>query len=195
MRGTVTDEEGKPVPGADVRTAMQNSWSPMAAVTGKDGKYELADVPAGPIAYFRIDCDGYMPYPDPSAPPPAGESLREGAVMVRDVVLRRGLAAELHVVGSDTNAAIEGCEVTLYVVQPVGRRVQPWKRDDRQGGRREGLGPRAGQLPRGAEGAGLRAGGPASLVHEPPPEPRRDARGVAAQRRRRRRRGEAASTS
>ncbi len=128
IRGTVTDDDGKPVAGADVRTAMQKTWSPMAAVTDKEGKFELADVPAGPIAYFRIDCAGYMPFPDPSAPQAgAGESLREGAEMVRDVVLRRGLAAELHVVGSDTSAAIEGCEVTLYVVRQWGDASQPWR--------------------------------------------------------------------
>jgi protocatechuate 3,4-dioxygenase beta subunit len=128
MRGTVTDEDGKPVAKAEVRTAMQDSWSPMATTTDKDGKYELADVPAGPIAYFRIECAGYMPFPDPSAPRAgAGESLREGAVMVRDAILRRGLAAELHVVGADTNAPIEGCEATLYVSQQWGGGGQPWK--------------------------------------------------------------------
>jgi protocatechuate 3,4-dioxygenase beta subunit len=128
IRGTVTDEQGKPVAKADVRMAMQKSWSPMAGVTDKDGKFDLADVPAGPIAYFRIDCEGYMPYPDPSAPESgSGESLREGAVMTRDVVLRRGLAAEVHVTGSDTNEAIEGCEVTLYVVKQWGDASQPWK--------------------------------------------------------------------
>ena len=56
ISGTVTDEDGKPVAKAEVRTAMQESWSPMAAVTDKEGKFELADVPAGPIAYFRIEC-------------------------------------------------------------------------------------------------------------------------------------------
>ena len=128
IKGTVTDEQGKPVPKADVRMAMQKSWSPMAAVTDKDGKFELLDVPAGPIAYFRIDCEGYMPYPDPSAPESgSGESLREGAVMTRDVVLRRGLAAEVRVTASDTNQPVEGCEVALYVVKQWGDSSQPWK--------------------------------------------------------------------
>jgi protocatechuate 3,4-dioxygenase beta subunit len=128
IRGTTVDEEGKPVVGAEVRMAMQNSWSPMAATTDKEGKFELADVPAGPIAYFRIDAKGYMPYPDPSAPAAgSGESLRENSIMVRDVILRRGLAAELHVIADDTNAALEGCEVTLYVVKQWGDASQPWK--------------------------------------------------------------------
>ncbi len=128
ISGSTVDEDGKPVVGAEVRMAMQNSWSPMAATTDKEGKFELVDVPAGPIAYFRIDAKGYMPYPDPSAPAAgSGESLREGAVMTRDVVLRRGLAAEIHVVGADTAAAIEGCEVTLYVVKQWGDTSQPWK--------------------------------------------------------------------
>ena len=34
IRGTVTDEDGKPVPMAEIRMAMQNSWSPMAAMQG-----------------------------------------------------------------------------------------------------------------------------------------------------------------
>jgi uncharacterized GH25 family protein len=128
IRGTTVDEEGKPVAGAEVRMAMQNSWSPMAATTDKEGKFELADVPAGPIAYFRIDAKGYMPYPDPSAPAAGqGESLHENAVMVRDVILRRGLAAELHVIAADTNEALAGCEVTLYVVKQWGDASQPWK--------------------------------------------------------------------
>jgi hypothetical protein len=128
IRGTTVDEEGKPVVGAEVRMAMQNSWSPMAATTDKEGKFELVDVPAGPIAYFRIDAKGFMPYPDPSAPAAgSGESLRENSIMVRDVILRRGLAAELRVVGADTNEAVVGCEVTLYVVKQWGDASQPWK--------------------------------------------------------------------
>ena len=128
IRGTVTDEDGKPVAGAEIRMAMQESWSPMAATTGKEGKFELADVPAGPLAYFRIDCAGYTPYPDPSAPAQgSGESLREGAVMVRDVVLRRGLAAELKILASDTGGPLEGCEVTLHVVRQWGDESPPWK--------------------------------------------------------------------
>jgi protocatechuate 3,4-dioxygenase beta subunit len=80
------------------------------------------------MAYFRIECAGYMPFPDPTAPRAgAGESLREGAVMIRDAILRRGLAAELHVVASDTNAPIEGCEASLYVSQQWGNSGQPWK--------------------------------------------------------------------
>lgn len=128
IKGTVTDDDGKPVPGADVRMAMQESWSPMAAVTDKEGKFQLNDVPAGALAYFRIDMAGYMPYPDPSAPEQgSGESLREGAVMIRDVVLRRGLAAEITVAASDTGAPLEGAEATLYVVKQWGDASQPWK--------------------------------------------------------------------
>jgi protocatechuate 3,4-dioxygenase beta subunit len=128
VRGTATDEEGKPVAGADVRMAMQQSWSPMGAVTDKEGKFELTDVPAGAISYFRIDAKGFMPYPDPSAPASGqGESLREDSTMVRDVVLRRGLAAELRVVAADTNAPIEGCEATLHVARQWGGMSQPWK--------------------------------------------------------------------
>jgi protocatechuate 3,4-dioxygenase beta subunit len=128
IRGTVKDEKDQPIAGAAIRMAMQKSWSPMGATTGKDGKYELADIPAGPIAYFRVDCPGYMPYPDPSAPAQGqGETLREGAVMVRDVLLRRGLGAELRVKASDTGQPLEGCEITLLVAQQWGNASQPWR--------------------------------------------------------------------
>ena len=128
IRGTVTDEDGKPIAAADVRVAMQNSWSPMAAITGKDGAFELADVPAGRWAYFPGEAQGYPRGPYRSAPLlGAGESLREGAVMVRDVVLRRGLAAELHVIGGTDGAPIEGAQITLNVAQQWGGNGAPWK--------------------------------------------------------------------
>jgi hypothetical protein len=128
VRGTVTDEDGQPVEGAEVRTAMQNTWSPMVAKTTSEGTFELADVPAGPLAYFRVTAPGYMPYPDPSAPQQgSGESLREGAEMVRDVVLRRGLTADLTVLAAADGQPVPGAAVALYLARQWGDDHQPFE--------------------------------------------------------------------
>jgi len=127
IHGTVTDEEGKPVPDAEVRTAIQNTWSPMSARTDAEGKYRLEDVPAGQLAYFTVQAADHMPHPDPTAPKNAsGQSLREGAEMIRDVVLRKGLTASVTVL-SERKLALVDAEVQLYLARggnrPFGART------------------------------------------------------------------------
>lgn len=128
IRGTVTGEDGKPVEGAEVIAAMQNNWSPVSAKTTAEGKYELKDLPAGPLGYFRVDAKGFVPYPDPAANTNqgAGESLREGAVMQRDIVLRKGLAVKV-TVKSEEGKAIEGAEVLLFMARAWSGEVRPWR--------------------------------------------------------------------
>ncbi len=126
ITGTVTGDDGKPVAGAVIVMAMQNTWTPMSTKTGADGTYSLLNLPAGPLGSFRVEAQGFVPYPDPSANQQgAGESLRAGAVMVRDVVLRRGRSAEVRVT-SDTGAPIEGANVALHMQRMWGGEVRPW---------------------------------------------------------------------
>lgn len=138
MRGTVTDEEGAPVKEAEIRTSIQAMWSPMSTKTDEEGKYVLEDVPAGPLAYFRVIAEGYMPFPDPSAPEQgSGESLREGAEMVRDVTLRRGLAADIQVKSQADGSVVPAARIQLYLSPPGGGGGQPWSATaDEQGAAR-----------------------------------------------------------
>jgi protocatechuate 3,4-dioxygenase beta subunit len=127
IRGTVTDEEGKPVAGAEIRTAIQTTWSPMAAKSDREGVFELKDVPAGALAYFRVQAEGFIPHPEPSAQQQgAGESLREGQTMTRDVVLRRGRTAEITVTGEE-KGGVEGAEVRLHLATSWGSETKPWR--------------------------------------------------------------------
>ncbi|MCG3135378.1 MAG: hypothetical protein HMLKMBBP_03012 [Planctomycetes bacterium] len=127
IRGTVTSEDGKPVAGAEIRASMQQSWTPIGTTTDKDGKYVLANLPAGPIGYFRTSAPGFVPHPDPSQRSSgAGESLRSGAEMVRDVVLRRGLSAAVRVVNAADKSPVEGAEVTLRMPNQWGE-SPPWQ--------------------------------------------------------------------
>lgn len=127
IRGTVTGEDGSAVEGAEIRAAMEGTWSPMSTVTDAEGKYVLEDVPAGPLAYFRVTAEGHVPYPDPSAPQQgAGESLSESQEMVRDVVLQSGLAADL-VVLSSTGGPVADARVQMFLSPPgMGGESRPW---------------------------------------------------------------------
>lgn len=114
IRGRVLDEQGGPVAGATVRAGMQSTWSPMSMQTDAEGVFAFEDVPAGKLAYFTVSADGYMPFPDPSLPNQGqGESLRENAEMVRDVVLSAGLAADVTVVDPE-GLPIEAARVRLF---------------------------------------------------------------------------------
>lgn len=127
IRGTVTDDATqKPIADAEIHMSMQNTWTPLATRTGKDGTFEIRDIPAGPLGYFNIRAEGYVPFPDPSARRQGqGESLREGQTMVRDVALRRGLSQEFTVIG-EGKGPLEGAEVRLHLATMWSGAVRPW---------------------------------------------------------------------
>ena len=55
LTGTVTNEDGVPVPDAEV------SWGRYETTSGPDGKYALDDLPAG-TANFTVYAEGYVVY-------------------------------------------------------------------------------------------------------------------------------------
>jgi hypothetical protein len=49
VTGKVLQKNGSPVPGGTVTFFPQGSGNPTSAVIGPDGKYDMKDVPAGPV--------------------------------------------------------------------------------------------------------------------------------------------------
>ncbi len=126
LLGTVTSSSGEPVADAEVQYASQGGM-PLVTRTGEDGTYLLEDVPAGASAYFRVRADGYVPFPDPTAPQQGtGESVREGAEIRRDIVLSAGVRVTVTVLAKADEHPIEGAVVSLRMAQMWGSGGQPW---------------------------------------------------------------------
>jgi len=127
LLGAITDDEGAPIADAEVTYAPQGGAA-LLTRTGEDGVYRLEDVPSGASQYFRVRADGYVPYPDPTAPQQGtGESVREGAEIRRDVVLRAGVRVTVTVLAKDDDHPIEGAQVELRMSQIRGGGGQPWR--------------------------------------------------------------------
>jgi len=125
--GAVTTEDGDPIVDAEVAYAPQGG-APLVTRTGEDGEYRLEDVPAGASAYFRVRADGYVPFPDPTAPAQGtGESVREGAEIRRDIVLSAGMRVTVTVLAEEGDRPVEGAKVELRMAQMWGGGGQPWR--------------------------------------------------------------------
>jgi len=97
LKGKVLDDAtGEPVPTALVTAQI---WNPQggpqsgsaAADTGPDGTFLFEDLPTGNLGWIQVKKDGYLAYPDVKAEiPNQNVPLAQGAVVERDVRLRRG---------------------------------------------------------------------------------------------------------
>ncbi len=118
--GTVTAEGGEPIADAEVRYAAQGGRA-ITARTGEDGGYRIENVPPGPSQYFRVKAEGFVPFPDPSAPQQgSGESLREGGEIRRDIELLRGATVVVTVTTAADGKPVEGARATLHMAQMWG---------------------------------------------------------------------------
>ncbi len=126
LLGSVRDQDGAPIADAEVSYAPQGGVA-LSTRTAEDGSYRLEDVPSGPSQYFRVRKDGFVPFPDPTAPQQGtGEALREGAEIRRDVVLESGVAVTVTVLAKDGDAPIEAARVELRMAQMWGGGGKPW---------------------------------------------------------------------
>ena len=126
LHGAVTDHDGQPIVDAQISYAPQGGVE-LTARTGTDGTYRLEDVPSGPSQYFRVRKDGYVPFPDPTAPQQGtGEALREGAEVRRDIVLEAGVAVTITVLAAGEGDPIEAATVSLRMAQLWGGGGKPW---------------------------------------------------------------------
>lgn len=114
--GTVTDEDGEPVAEANVRVMVQGMGTQALATTDAEGRYEVAPVPAAALSSVNVSADGYVRHPDPAAPNAnLGVILRDDEPFELDITLRKGLSAEVTVLGGD-GERLSGVNVSLLLV-------------------------------------------------------------------------------
>jgi len=93
IEGTITDEQGEPIAGAEVRAtlyrSMGNQYFGAAALSDEEGKYEIPALPAGNLNNFIVVCQGYARYPPPGAFQ-ENQVLSAGTSLRVDVKLRKG---------------------------------------------------------------------------------------------------------
>ncbi len=128
LHGTVTNQDGEPIEGAEIVYAPSGGL-PLNARTDESGNYRIEEVPAGASQWFGVTAVGYVPWPDPAAPQAGtGESLREGSELRRDIMLEQGADAVLTVRDQDGNP-VEGAKARLYMAQMWGGNNRPWEAD------------------------------------------------------------------
>ncbi len=106
VRGRVTDEAGTAIAGAEVSFEIdlaERSAARTRAITDRDGRYDIAGVPAGPVWRLRVRAPGFAERCGASweAEPPSCEAVVAGHEEVWDFVMHRGASADVRVVGSD----------------------------------------------------------------------------------------------
>ncbi|MCU0727161.1 MAG: carboxypeptidase-like regulatory domain-containing protein [Planctomycetes bacterium] len=114
LAGTVTDEAGAPVAGAEVRTLVSGTFDPGmaggAAMTGPDGTYRLTGLSQGYVSWIGVTAEGFVQHPPPGTP---GRTLTltAGEELTVDVVLLRGVALSGVVTVAETGAPLPGARV------------------------------------------------------------------------------------
>lgn len=114
LEGTVANEKGQPVAGAEVRAAVYNvrggQYFGATAESGEDGVYRLAGLPAGTLGSLQVICDGYARYPPPGTPGDA-LPLTAGSTTRFDVKLSRGISVTGTLTKAPDGAPVGGARV------------------------------------------------------------------------------------
>jgi len=114
IEGTITDEQGEPIAGAEVRAtmyrAMGGQYFGAAAISDDEGKYEIPALPAGNLNNVIVVCQGYARYPPPGAFQ-QNQVLSAGTSLRIDVKLRKGSALKGKVTRKSDQKALSGARV------------------------------------------------------------------------------------
>ena len=107
IEGTVTDPEGEPVAGAEVRAMVRapRGGAQFAAlgITDAEGNYRIDGLPAGSLSMFEVFAEGFARYPAPGEIRQQLYLSPENLVRV-DVALIRGWGG-----GSSTSSSTSWC--------------------------------------------------------------------------------------
>ncbi len=144
IRGRVTDSGGAGIADVDLVVSLRRPAAPSAqgsselkGRSGRDGAYRIEGAPAGVVgSVWLLPSDAHLA--EVQAPPLAtwsGAEVKAGEDLALDLVLSKGAAVEVTVVGED-GVPLEGAEVTALGAATGARsaaRPAPSKATDREG--------------------------------------------------------------
>ncbi|MFP5245353.1 MAG: hypothetical protein ACLGH0_01575, partial [Thermoanaerobaculia bacterium] len=110
--GRVTYDDGEPIPNRSVTIGSTLFGQFRSDMTDEDGRYEVGDLPVGPITFSVADEDGRITYA-------AGAIRTAGEVVEQDLVIQRrafpGIGTvRVRVRRSDTGELVPGAHVGVY---------------------------------------------------------------------------------
>ncbi|MEN8151454.1 MAG: carboxypeptidase-like regulatory domain-containing protein, partial [Planctomycetota bacterium] len=114
IEGTITDEQGEPIQGAEVRATlyrdMGNQYFGASAISDEEGKYLLPELPAGNLNGVIVVCQGYARYPPPGEFR-ENQVLSAGTSLRIDIKLKKGGALRGKVTRKSDGKALSGARV------------------------------------------------------------------------------------
>ena len=125
--GTVVDEAGKPIAGATVTVRSVDQGFSRTATTGRDGTYQIPELPSGTYA-FTVEASDYGTYTEERVPLASGNAsnrfrLSSSDVMVdADITITGQRVATSDFDRTTTGSVIDVAELSTRV--PVGRNIQ-----------------------------------------------------------------------
>jgi large repetitive protein len=116
IEGTVTDPEGEPVAGAEVRGLVRppRGVSQFAAqgVTDEEGNFRMEGLPSGSLTLFEVLAEGFARYPPPGQMREQ-KYISDESVLRIDARLTRGVALIGTVSVKDGNEPVPGAKLLL----------------------------------------------------------------------------------
>jgi protocatechuate 3,4-dioxygenase beta subunit len=125
LSGTVTDEAGAPVAGAEVRVlvmgALTSAPTGTAATTDDEGRYRFEGLPRGYLNWLGVTAEGFVAHPPPGTPvrtlPVSGDTE-----VTMDIVLVRGSTLSGLVTVAETGEILPGARIIAFPLGDMGGR-------------------------------------------------------------------------
>lgn len=105
--GQVRWDDGSPIANANVSAGSPAFGGTYSATTGSDGRYEIEELPVGPLVFSTVDPDGRIVYAT-NAIRTAGEVITQDLVAVRAGPAPGFATVRVQVLRSDTLAPVSG---------------------------------------------------------------------------------------
>jgi thiol-disulfide isomerase/thioredoxin/protocatechuate 3,4-dioxygenase beta subunit len=127
LRGTVLDEDGRPIQGARIKPGLYRGWTPQAT-TNKEGLFEIVGIPA--------DKDSLYPtvvHPDYVAKDGFGQPMDADRITEVQWVLKTGVIVTGRVTAKADGRLLEGIPVLSGFSRFASNRVNPEAKTDADG--------------------------------------------------------------